>query len=146
MTGPGRCGKRSGQSMIFEQVLLFAIGVGIFVGLFAAFTVYQSYFSNINLHNQLNEIKDVVTLKIMRLTEKENVTANVIMDIPRRVSDEGYQISLSGTGLTVMSLVSGVSKHSSLYGINETYNLSGTVTSVFGRFIIYKKENKIILS
>ena len=114
--------------------------------------VYSSDYSLRSLYTRTTSLisvsitKDVVTLKIMRLTEKENVTANVIMDIPRSVSDEGYEISLSSTGLTVKSLVSGVSKHSSLYGINETYNLSGTVTSVFGRFIIYKKENKIILS
>ncbi len=91
-------------------------------------------------------MKDVVALKVIRLAEKGDVTAHVVMDMPRRISDEGYQISLSNTGLTVTALISGVSKHSSLYGINETYNLSGTVTSVFGRFIIYKKGNKIILS
>jgi len=138
--------KLSGQSLIFEQVLLFGIGVGIFVTLFVAFGVYQMYFSDMSVNNQLSEIKDVVVLNIIRLTEKENVTANFMMEIPRRVGDEGYEITLSNSGLVVRSLISDVTKTSSLYGLNETYNMSGSVMSVFGRFIIYKKENKIILS
>lgn len=138
--------KLSGQSLIFEQVLLFGIGVGIFVTLFVAFGVYQMYFSDMSVNNQLSEIKDVVVLNIIRLTEKENVTAHFMMEIPRRVGDEGYEITLSNSGLVVRSLVSDVTKTSSLYGLNETYNMSGSVMSVFGRFIIYKKENKIILS
>ena len=138
--------KLSGQSLIFEQVLLFGIGVGIFVTLFVAFAVYQTYFSDMSVNNQLSEINDVVALNIIRLTEKENVTAHFMMEIPRRVGDEGYEIILSNTGLEVRSLVSGATKTSSLYGLNETYNMSGSVMSVLGRFIIYKKENKIILS
>lgn len=136
----------SGQSLIFEQVLLFGIGVGIFVALFAVFTVYQNYFTSVNLHNQLDEVKDVVVLKIIKLIEKENVTTHMVVDIPRRISDEGYEIVLSNNGLDVTSLLTGVSKSSSLYGLNESYNLTGSVMSIFGRIIIYKKENKIILS
>lgn len=138
--------KLSGQSLVFEQVLLFGIGVGIFVTLFAAFAVYQMYFSDMSINNQLSEIKDVVVLNIMRLTDKENITASVMLDIPRRVGDEGYEIRLSSNGLVVRSLISGTEKTSSLYGLNQTYNMSGSVMSVLGRFIIYKKENKIILS
>lgn len=136
----------SGQSLVFEQVLLFAIGVGIFVVLFAAFAVYQNYFVSINLHNQLDEVKDVAVLNVLKLIEKENVTAHVVVEIPRRISDEGYEIVLSNNGLNVTSLLTGISKFSSLYGLNESYNMSGSVMSIFGRFIIYKKENKIILS
>ncbi len=136
----------SGQSLIFEQVLLFGIGVGIFVALFAVFTVYQNYFTSVNLHNQLDEVKDVVVLKIIKLIEKENVTTHMVVEIPRRISDEGYEIVLSNNGLNVTSLLTGVSKSSSLYGLNESYNLTGSVMSIFGRIIIYKKENKIILS
>jgi hypothetical protein len=101
---------------------------------------------NTNLHNQLNEVKDVVVMNIMKATDKGNATTHVTIDIPRIISNEGYQIYLSSDGLRVTSLVSGVSKYSSLYGLNQTYNMSGSVMSVFGRFIIYKKENKIILS
>jgi hypothetical protein len=91
----------SGQSLVFEQVLLFGIGVAIFVALFAVFTMYQNYFASVNLNNQLDEVKDLIVSNIMKLVEKGNVTAYVSMDIPR---------------------------------------------SALGRFIIYKKENKIILS
>jgi hypothetical protein len=136
----------SGQSLIFEQVMLFGIGVAIFVVLFAVFTIYQHYFASVNLHNQLDEVNDVVVLNIIKLVEKDNVTAHVIVDIPRRIGDEGYEIVLSDRGLNVTSLLTGVSKSSSLYGLNESYNLTGSVMSIFGRIIIYKKENKIILS
>jgi len=135
-----------GQSLIFEQVMLFAIGVAIFVALFAVFMVYQNYFASVNLQNQLDEVKDVIVSNIMKLSEKKNVSAYIVMDIPREISEEGYEIILSDKGLNVTSLITGVWKFSSLYGLNESYNLTGRVTSVLGRFIIYKKENKIILS
>jgi len=138
--------KRLGQSIIFEQVLLFGIGVAIFIALFAVFTVYQNYFASANLRNQLDEVKDVIVSNIMKLAEKGNVTAYMTMEIPREISDEGYEIILSNRGLNVTSLITGVWKFSSLYGLNESYNLTGRVMSVLGRFIIYKKENKIILS
>jgi hypothetical protein len=136
----------SGQSLVFEQVLLFGIGVAIFVALFAVFTMYQNYFASVNLNNQLDEVKDLIVSNIMKLVEKGNVTAYVSMDIPRRISDEGYEIALSNSGLNLTSLVTGVYKFSSLYGLNQSYNMTGTVPSALGRFIIYKKENKIILS
>jgi hypothetical protein len=138
--------KRAGQSIIFEQVLLFGIGVAIFVALFGVFTVYQNYFASANLDNQLDEVKNVVVSNIIKLSEKGDVDAYVMMKIPRKISDEGYEISLSGSGLNVTGLLTGISKSSSLYGLNETHELAGSVMSALGRFIIYKKGNKIILS
>jgi hypothetical protein len=132
--------------MIFEQVLLFGIGVAIFVVLFVAFAAYQNYFSSINLQNQLSEVKDVMVMNILKVVEKENVTAHVMLEIPRRISDEGYEIVLSNSGLYVNSLVSKVTRSSTLYGLNESYDMTGSVMSVLGRIIIYKKGNKIILS
>lgn len=136
----------SGQSLIFEQVLLFAIGVAVFLALFAVFTTYQIYFSSVNLENQMDEIKNIIVSDIMKLTYKGNATVSTTLNIPREISNEGYQVILTSNGLTVKSLLSDAEKFSPVYGLNETYELSGSVTSLLGRVIIYKKENKIILS
>ena len=136
----------SGQSLIFEQVLLFAIGIAVFLALFSVFTIYQIYFSNISLNNQMDEIKNIIVSDIMKLTYKGNATATTTIEVPRDISNEGYIINLTSRGLSLKSMVSDTEKFSPLYGLNETYEMSGSVMSLMGRVIIYKIEDKIILT
>ena len=48
---------RKAQSVIFEQVILFGIGVAIFIICFAIFNIYQNYFMTISLNDQLGQMK-----------------------------------------------------------------------------------------
>jgi hypothetical protein len=138
---------RKAQSMIFEQVLLFGMGIIIFVICFGVFNAYQDYFVSVSLNDQLNEIKSWVGANILKLTEKDlNTDAYVILEMPRRIGGEEYVIELGDEGLNVTSLVTNTVKRSNLFNLTSTYSLSGKAESAGRRFIIYKRGDKIIIS
>ena len=72
--------------------------------------------------------------------------SSVILKIPKKIGNENYMIELSSDGLNLTSINTKVSKHSSLYSLNETFSLSGKVASGAGSVIIYKTGNQIIIS
>jgi uncharacterized membrane protein len=133
------------QSLIFEHALLFTISVAIFVICFAIFNIYQSHYTSITINDQIDKVKDYIASHILKLYEKDDIDSSIILQIPRRIGDEEYKIELSNNGLNITTMVTGISKFSSLYNIGESINLTGRVFSMGGRFMIYKKENKIIL-
>jgi hypothetical protein len=134
------------QSLIFEQVLLFAVGVFIFVVCFAIFTSYQDYFLSVSVNDQLEEVRNLIVFNILKLSEKgDEVESSITLPISKNVGSEGYKVELSGNGLNVTSIISGISKFSNLYGLNESFELNGRAMSTSGRIIIYKTEKRIRL-
>ena len=137
---------KKAQTMIFEQVILFTIGVTIFVMCFAAFNVYQDYYESVSLNDQLGQLKSWVSSHIIRITENPEADASIILDIPRRIAGEEYEIELSDEGITIASFLTKTYKKSSLFNLTQQYNFSGRITSTGRTFIIYKKGNEIIIS
>lgn len=138
--------KMKAQVLIFEQVMLFVIGVGIFVVCFVVFITYQDYFLSVSVNDQLENVRNLISFNILKLSEKEDeVESFITLPISKNVVGEAYKIELSENGLNVTSLVSGISKFSNLYALNESFNFSGKVVSTVGRIIIYKKEKRIRL-
>ena len=137
---------RKAQSVIFEQVILFGIGVAIFIICFAIFNIYQNYFMTISLNDQLGQMKSWVSSYILRLAENDEANSSIILEIPKRIGGEEYMIQLSDEGINVTSLLSRTEKKSTLFNLNKEYKLSGEIQSFRRRFILYKKGNEIIIS
>ena len=134
------------QSIMFEQVLLFVMGVTIFIMYFAVFNIYQDYFASVSINDQLSQIKGWISSNILKLASREDsTTSSITLKIPKRIGNEVYRIELSGNGINVTSMVTGISKHSSFYNLNESMNLTGNVISLAGKVVIYKKGNEIRL-
>jgi len=150
----GKTGKKRGASFVLEQVILFMFGIVIFTVCFFVFSSYQSYFTELSIKTQIEEVKDVILYNIVKLSEKDiNTTSSIRINfceqpgtgcLPRRIGGEEYMISLSQKGLNITT-VSGASASSNLYNLNETMNMSGSVLSSYGSFLIYKRGNEIIL-
>jgi len=132
------------QAMMFEQVLLFIMGVTIFIMYFAVFNIYQNYFMSVNVNDQLSQIKSYVSSNILKLASSE-AASSINLKIPKRIANEVYRIELSENGINVTSLVTGIYKHSNLYNLNESMTLRGSVMSLSGKVIIYKTGNEIRL-
>lgn len=134
-----------GQTLIFEQVILFGISVAIFLILFSVFTIYQNYYLEVGGSNQLDESKEWISANILKVAEKENATTISIIPIPRNVADAVYSIALSNNEklLILENLLTKEKKTSSLYDIGKKYTLSGNLTSMKGKITI-KKEGKLI--
>lgn len=139
--------RKKAQVPIFEQVLLFLLGVTIFVVCFAVFSIYQNHFIYIGISDQLDEVKTLVISNIVKLANRENETeSEITMEIPRHVGNEPYRIELSQNGLNIITLVTNISRSSSVYNLNYSINLNGIVSSMSGKVVIYKKGNEITIS
>lgn len=137
--------KRKGQMLVFEQVLMFSIGVAIMIMAFALFTMYQNYYTSSTASDQMTEVKEYVLSSIIKACESEaNVT--MILTIPKTVSNSFYKISLSNAGLNVtLEPSSGSGDFSPLYGLNETFVFSGMAISDLGKVVVYKNGNLVTL-
>ena len=138
---------KKGQSLIFEQVLLFGISVALFVVMFAVFTIYQGYFLSVGGDNQLDEVKEWVSGNILKLAEKD-ANSSVTIPIPRTIESEAYVITADFLGPNPGLKIKHPSKTktSSLYSLNTYFSISGSVASVGGKIIIKKENNQIIIS
>ncbi len=138
--------QRKAQSLIFEQVILFSIGVVIFIMCFAVFNIYQNYFSSVGINDQLDQIRSWVSSNILKLVENRDANSSMILEIPRRLAGEEYEIEINGEGIRVMSYLTQTEKQTPLFNLSNQYTLSGKVVSTGRRFIIYKRGNEIIIS
>ncbi len=131
-----------GQSVVFENVLIFVAGVTIFVLFYSVFTAYQANYTAIGIDSQLSEIRDYISTHILLMAGKEDINSSVTLKIPRTVATELYEIEVYRGGLNLTSSVTGVRKHSGLYNLSVTL-VPKRVPSSAGKVTIYKKGDRI---
>ncbi len=136
--------KRSGQTVIFEQVLLFAVGITIFLVCFAVFSIAQGYYTDAAATDQLRQVRELLAGEVQAFAASGNLTnGSVEVEVPREVQGEVYQIVLDSSGLNVSSAFLGISSASNLGRANESFNLSGALTSNSGRVTVEKRLGAI---
>jgi len=135
-----------GQILVFEQVLIFAIGIAIFISSFAFFHLYQNYYLGSTAEDQLSQIKEYVISHITRLCKIKEMNASVVLTIPKTVGENFYRIKLYDEGLNLtIEPDKKVYVFSSLSYLNSTFNFSGSVISSEGKIVLYKRGDTIIL-
>ena len=138
--------KSKGQTLVFEQVLLFRLGVVILIASFSLFMMYQTYYISETTQDQLTQVKEYTLSHIIKLCEKNEIESTVVLSIPKIIGNGFYRISLSNVGLNLTLEPEGtLSEFSTLYGFNETFSFGGMVVSDRGKIVIYKKGNSIII-
>jgi hypothetical protein len=139
--------KMKGQNLVFEQVMLFLIGVLIFIICYSIFSSYQSSYTVAGTDNQLKQVSSYLSLAVIRLSESPNNTATLYLEVPKDIGGEVYRMKLTKEGINVTLLSSGKNILSTLAGINQTINLSGSsVVSTAGAVTLYKNSNNIRLA
>lgn len=136
---------RKGQTLIFEQVMLFSVSVAIFVICFSVFSVYENYFVSVTSNNQLDEVKEWVSASILKVAEKDSATSILTLNVPRKVGDAVYELSLSEDGLVAKNLLTNTERSSSLYDLGKEFSFSGETTSINGKVTIKKEDKQIII-
>jgi hypothetical protein len=134
--------------MVFEQVLLFAIGVLIFVICFASFSAYESYFAETGNADQLDQVRDYIAYAVVKASEGWSSTNSYFtIRIPKNIGNEIYRVRLFPGGLNVTLLPSMKYSFTGLYWLNATTEMADSeVTSTSGMIVLYKNGNKIILT
>ena len=134
-----------GQSVIFEEVLLFGISVAIFIVAFAIFQMYQMNFSSDSLADHTRTVRDMVLGHIVELTRLGDLNASITLRIPREISGEYYDISINDTDIAVVTDRTKTTASYNIESISTAYSFSGETASRRGEIIIYKRGYNIII-
>ena len=137
-------GSRKGQTLIFEQVLIFSISVAIFAASFMVFSSYQGHYTSITSEDHMKEVKDFVTSNIIKIGESGDFNSTIIASIPQTIGSGPYDLVLTKDSLTI-NLDDGRSDYFSMETLNKTFKLSGKMTSSSGTIVIYKTGDSIII-
>lgn len=133
-----------GQSYVLEQLMLFSLGIAIFMVFFSAFTVYRDYFQSTTNADQIDQVKDYLTAYVLKAAQNErNVTSSFTVNIPKTLSGEPYKIEVTGSDLVITGIGSKIVRKSNLYNLTSSYDISGQTTSMSGRITIKRTGDKI---
>lgn len=139
--------ERKGQSLIFEQVLLFSFSVAIFIAAFTIFSFYQDFYVSSSSNNHLDQTKEWISSQILKTAEQSESTQSLfILPIPKKIENNVYVIRLTNEGLEVENIISNTTASSTLYSLGENFTLSGNVSSINGRITIKREDKQIIIS
>jgi hypothetical protein len=136
--------KTKGQTLVFEQVLIFSISVAIFVVSFALFAMYQNYYTSSSSQDQITGVKEYILSSIIKVCEKKDTNSSIVLSVPRTIGSRFYRISLSPAGLS-LAIEGMASDFSPLYGLNETFDFSGRAVSDSGKIVVYKSGTSVFL-
>ena len=134
-----------GQSVIFEQVLLFMISVAIFIVCFALFQIYEDYYDYVSMNDQIKAVRDIISAQAIQMIKYKDLNVTSSLRIPRRIGGEFYYISFNGTGLNVSMATSNVAANTDFFRLGYRYRFLGNSTSSKGEIVIYKRGNNIII-
>jgi hypothetical protein len=138
--------KKKGATLVFEQILLFVMGIIIFITCFSLFRSYETYFSEFTAADQFEDVNELIRSNIVLFSQEENTNSTMRVEVPEEVGNERYIINLSQEGITIKTSETGKVFFSPLSAINRTFSFSGRFSTVHGsEFLIYKKGNQIII-
>ena len=105
---------RKGVTLVIEQVMLFMIGIMIFMACFAMFRSYEVYYTGSIGDSHTEEVSEWVVSTLIGLSERDDVNSTIKVTVPRYLGNEPYEIRLSQGGLNITTFVSGKSLFSPL--------------------------------
>ncbi len=104
-----------GQQKIFEELLVFSLGLGLASMLLMTFGNISKNIENTNVENQLRDVNNLISAMIVNVYESgENTT--MVAKIPTLIGDEPYYIEASGDELKTYTKEKEVTNR--LYNIN----------------------------
>jgi hypothetical protein len=137
---------KKGASIVFEQVVLFMIGVVIFIVCFSLFRSYEGYFSESIIENQLDEVGEWIVSSIITFSNDPGVNSTIKVRVPDSMGNEPYLINLTQQGLNLTTHLTSRNVFIPLSGINQRFALSGGFTTIHGgEFVIYKRGDQIFI-
>jgi len=146
-----------GQIVVFENVLVFAISIVIFIFCFTIFMNLQDYYINVGVHDQLNKIQNIVATAVITVAENSDINASIDVKLPKTIAGEYYELRLWGAtdtnpsgNLTIK--LNEVEKSSEIFGLgccgvtacpSGCFSFSGRALSQKGKVRVYKNGGQI---
>lgn len=138
--------KSKGQTLVFEQMLMFTVGIVILLTSVALFMMYQTFYVSETAQDQITQVKEYIMSSIIKLCENEEFNSSTVIEIPKTLGGSLYRISLTDSSLNITQEPEGpLNDFSPLYGLNETFSFGGMAISDVGRVVLYKRGTSVVL-
>jgi hypothetical protein len=133
--------------LVFEQVLLFMLGVAIFLVCFVSFNSYSAYFVEAGNIDQIEQVSNYIAYGIVKLSlEDRTASSYYTLSVPGSIGGEMYRVNLTAAGLNVTTAQTFRYRFTGLYGLGLTTQLVNSETvSQSGVVVLYKNGNQIRL-
>ncbi len=136
--------KSKGQTLVFEQVLIFTMGVVILIAMYALFVMYQNFYTSATMSDHARQVKEYIASAVLELS-KYDFNSSSVIEIPERIGGYIYKVELSNAGINITFVGKEFSDFSHIFNLGDIYELSGTAVSESGKIVIEKRGNKIRL-
>ncbi len=130
-----------GQIPIFESVLLFTVGIAIFVICSVVFAIYQATWTDISEGQQLEQIGLYISAAIHTLAQNP-ANSSLMLAIPRQVGGTFYSIALNNQS---KQLNVSTQKKTYTFELDRQLEFFGTQSSTAGQILLKKEKNKIFI-
>lgn len=121
-----------GQYGIIENVILFSIGLIILTVSFSIFNLLNYRVVSETTNDQFSELGLYIGSAVLQAAGEGRFfdTATIFLDVPKRISNQLYEINLTHSGIKIISSESQQQSLTSLYNINASVvNVSGSEIS-----------------
>ncbi len=137
-----------GQYGIIENVVLFSIGLIILTVSFSIFNLLNYRIVSETTNDQFSELGLYIGSAVLQAAGegKSFDMATIFLDVPKRVSNQLYEINLTHSGIKIISSESQQQSLTSLYNVNASIvNISGSEISGAGALkMLYMQERNQI--
>lgn len=139
---------QKGQHLTLEQMFFFTIGIIILISVFFSYSAIRNRIGDMALDDQIGEIGQTVLSGIHKVGKEleYNDYYETVIDIPQKLGDDNYIVSLANNQLEVRTIDGTESAVLSLESLNETYAIIGsTVSSIDNIKIRGNATDRIII-
>ncbi len=138
---------KKGQTAVFEEVMLFGIGVAIFISSAFIFNYYQDVSLDITTRDHMTETLNYISSTILDISRIDG-NVSVTLNIPEKINEKYYYtITLDSNGIELETISADINISSNLYGIQRPGSgliiRPNTIASVSRKLMIYKRGNEI---
>lgn len=133
-----------GQTLVFENVIIFSIGVTMFIFSFVMFLNLQEYYRAVAIHDHMNKLENVLVANVIYVATSDEINVSVIVEIPETIGGEFYTVGFEDEKLYVDLESATVKKTSGLFNLGEDFDIvTGSIVSNRGKATIYKNGDRI---
>jgi hypothetical protein len=133
---------RKGQYAVVEQVVLFALGIAIVSGFLTAFEDFGRDVKTDATEQQSELLSEVVGSHVTQIV-RTRADGTVSFTMPESIAGDPYRINFTDSGVAVV--VQERSHLTSVYGLTETYDLEGSISSEYQTAVISKEQDTITI-
>lgn len=136
---------RKGQYSVVEQVILFGLGIAIAGGFLGAFENFGDDVTEQGIQDQADHLSELIGSHTIHLIETRADSGTLEFELPNKIANqESYTINLTKGGVAV--IVGSKSYLNAINGIEQKYQLQGSVTNDFETATITLQDNTITLA